>query len=282
MLSHETAIMLATVIAAVSAIVAVIAAVIASRSARAVMKSAYAAMTSAQKKYVRMLPPPITITANKKLDWARYFIGAIDSPFATVLTILFSIALGVGLNLLLSQSDTPSALVLASKAAVQASTVPISAPPPLTSTASAPAIPVSLSAPPPSTTTAAAPESAALVSPSPPPTSAATAPDPGEIVSLLARGRASLSDGDVALARVFLRRAAERDDPQAAFTLGETYDPTELKRIGIPNFQSHADLAKAREWYRRAAYLGSAEASSRLGELSLRKILVHERKEGDR
>jgi hypothetical protein len=45
---NEKAIILATVIAAVSAIVAVIAAVIASRSARAVMKSGYAAMTSAK------------------------------------------------------------------------------------------------------------------------------------------------------------------------------------------------------------------------------------------
>jgi TPR repeat protein len=75
---------------------------------------------------------------------------------------------------------------------------------------------------------------------------------------------------------VFLRRAAERDDPQAALALGGTYDPTELKSIGIPNFQSHANPAKAREWYRRAADLGSAAAASRLGELSLRRILVDE------
>jgi TPR repeat protein len=84
------------------------------------------------------------------------------------------------------------------------------------------------------------------------------------------------------LARVFLRRAAERDDPQAALALGGTYDPTALKLIGIPNFQSHADPAKAREWYRRAADLGSAAAASRLGELSLRAIFVDEWKKGDR
>jgi TPR repeat protein len=69
---------------------------------------------------------------------------------------------------------------------------------------------------------------------------------------------------------VFLRRAAERDNPQAAFALGGTYDPTELKSLGIPNFQSHADPTKAREWYRRAADLGSADVFSRLSELSLR------------
>jgi TPR repeat protein len=77
-----------------------------------------------------------------------------------------------------------------------------------------------------------------------------------------------LSHDDVALARVFLRRAAEHDDPQAALALGGTYDPTELKRIGFPNFQSQADPAKAREWYRRAADLGSAAAASRLDQLS--------------
>jgi hypothetical protein len=252
--SHERAIVLSTVIAAVSAVVAVIGAVIASRSARALMKSAYTKL-GAQKKHGGMLPPPITITANKKIDWATHFIGAIDAPFSTVLTILFSIALGVGLNLLLSRSDSPSALI-------PTSTASVSAPPPPTSIAAAPATAPSVSAP-------------------PPPTSTTAARDHNEIAGLLFRGRASLSDGDVALARVFLRRAAERSDPQAALALGGTYDPTELKRIGIPNFQSHADPAKAWEWYRRAADLGSAAAASRLGELSLRRILVDERKEGD-
>jgi TPR repeat protein len=115
----------------------------------------------------------------------------------------------------------------------------------------------------------------------PRPISAAAVPDHSEIASLLASGRTFLSHGDLASARVSLSRAAERDDPEAAFALAETYDPTELKRLGISNFQSHADPAKAREWYRRAADLGSADASSRLGELSLRRIMVDERKEGD-
>ena len=72
------------------------------------------------------------------------------------------------------------------------------------------------------------------------------------------RGRAYLSDGDVPLARVFLRRAAECDDPEAARALGGTYDPGGLTRLGIPNLQAQADPAKAREWYRRAAESGSA------------------------
>jgi TPR repeat protein len=69
------------------------------------------------------------------------------------------------------------------------------------------------------------------------------------------------------LARVFLRRAAERDDPDAALVLAATYDAAELRNLGIPNFQVYADLSKAREWYRRAVDLGSASAASRLERL---------------
>jgi hypothetical protein len=276
--SHERAIVLSTVIAAVSAVVAVIGAVIASRSARALMKSAYTKL-GAQKKHGGMLPPPITITANKKIDWATHFIGAIDAPFSTVLTILFSIALGVGLNLLLSRSDSPGALV-PSKPAVRASAASVSAPPPSpataasvfqpppqTSTAAATASAAPISVPPRPTSAAAATASASPVSAPPRPTSAAAASDPNEAAALLERGRASLSHGDVALARVFLRRAAERDDPQAALALGGTYDPAELKRIGVPNFQAQADPVKARAWYRRATELGSAAAALRLQRL---------------
>jgi TPR repeat protein len=113
---------------------------------------------------------------------------------------------------------------------------------------------------------AAEPASAAPV-PAPPFATAATAePDRKEAAALLAHGRAKLSNGDVAGARVFLRRAAEYNDPQAALALGETYDPAVLKHLGFIKF--NADVALAREWYRRAADLGSAAASSRLDQLS--------------
>src|SRR6266436_6666050 len=99
----------------------------------------------------------------------------------------------------------------------------------------------------------------------PPQTPSAAASERDEIAALLARARTYLSAGDVAAARLVLRRAAERADPQAALALGGTYDPTVLKRLGIVNFQ--ADPAQAREWYRRAAQLGSADASLRLEQL---------------
>jgi TPR repeat protein len=85
-------------------------------------------------------------------------------------------------------------------------------------------------------------------------------PNRDEVAAQLARGRAALANGDVAMARLILRWAAEHNDPEAALALGETYDPAVLKRLGIVKF---ADLAQAREWYRRAADLGSADATSR-------------------
>ena len=118
----------------------------------------------------------------------------------------------------------------------------------------------------PPTAIGAAAASRAAISTPPPPTSTASASDRDEVAALFARGRATLSNGDVAAARVLLRRAAEHGDPQAAVALGETYDPAVLKRLGIIKF--NPDLAQAREWYRRAADLGSAAAAMQLDQLS--------------
>jgi Tfp pilus assembly protein PilF len=108
--------------------------------------------------------------------------------------------------------------------------------------------------------TAAAPTAALAPSPS-----TVASPDRDEVAALLTRARTYLSAGDVAAARLVLRRAAERDDAQAALALGGTYDPVVLRRLGIINF--HSDTAQARDWYRKAAELGSADASLRLEQL---------------
>jgi curved DNA-binding protein CbpA len=90
----------------------------------------------------------------------------------------------------------------------------------------------------------------------PPLTTAAAAElDRSEVAALLARGRSLLSNGDVAGARVLLRKAAEHNDPQAALALGESYDPVMLKHLGVIKF--NGDVAVAQKWYRRAAELGS-------------------------
>jgi hypothetical protein len=129
-----------------------------------------------------------------------------------------------------------------------------------------PVAPVSITAPPAFAPASKAPPPAiATPVPALPPTSPAAASDRDEVAALLARARTYLAAGDVAAARLVLRRAAERDDPQAALALGGTYDPIVLKRLGIVNFQ--ADPTQAKDWYRRAAQLGSADASLRLEQL---------------
>jgi len=108
------------------------------------------------------------------------------------------------------------------------------------------------------------PTAARMAAPAPSPSTVAS-PDRDEVAALLTRARTYLSAGDVAAARLVLRRAAERDDAQAALALGGTYDPVVLRRLGIINF--HSDPAQARDWYRKAAELGSADASLRLDQL---------------
>jgi TPR repeat protein len=90
--------------------------------------------------------------------------------------------------------------------------------------------------------------------------------DRNEVAALLARGRAYIVEGDVAAARLVLRRAVESGDAQAALALGGTYDPLVLKRLGVISFA--ADPAQAREWYRKAADLGSPDASQRIAQLA--------------
>src|SRR5215831_3724068 len=136
---------------------------------------------------------------------------------------------------------------------------------PRTLAPAAPRTPASRASTPPPAAPAPAPAVAAPVPAPAPPPSTVAAPDRDEVAVLLTRARAYLSAGDVAAARLVLRRAAERDDPQAALALGGTYDPVMLKRLGIINF--HSDPAQAREWYRRAAELGSADAALRLEQL---------------
>jgi hypothetical protein len=98
------------------------------------------------------------------------------------------------------------------------------------------------------------------------PLAAGAALDPQEIATLVRRGQDYLKTGDLAAARLVLRRAASADDAQAALALGATFDPVvhgELGVLGVP-----PDLAQARAWYERAAQLGSAEASRRIERIA--------------
>jgi TPR repeat protein len=81
---------------------------------------------------------------------------------------------------------------------------------------------------------------------------------------LIRRAKGLLAAGDIAPARLLLERAADAQEPSAAFLLAQSYDPAVLKSaaLGIAS-----DLAVARAWYQKAAQLGSADAQRRLAQL---------------
>ncbi|MFD2181134.1 hypothetical protein [Rhodoplanes azumiensis] len=92
--------------------------------------------------------------------------------------------------------------------------------------------------------------------------------DAEEIALLIDRGKAFLAGGDVAAARLLLRRAAEAGDAPAALLLGATFDPVALERLQI--LGAVGDAAQARQWYQRAAALGSPDAARKLDALAAR------------
>lgn len=89
--------------------------------------------------------------------------------------------------------------------------------------------------------------------------------DDTEVSTLVSRGGDFLNNGDLASARLLLRRAAEAGSSEGALTLAATYDPRILHRLGA--IGATPDIAKAREWYQRAINLGSTRATQRLAKL---------------
>ena len=89
--------------------------------------------------------------------------------------------------------------------------------------------------------------------------------DPDEIHNLIQRGDVALQSGDIAAARLLLRRAAEAGDMTAAMALAATYDPGVLTQLGA--LGAKPDVGTARGWYQKAADRGSPDAKRRLREL---------------
>jgi hypothetical protein len=128
------------------------------------------------------------------------------------------------------------------------------------SPAPAEAMAVPAPAPAPQPTTAPPSNDAAEVAP---PVSLSLASD--EIAMLLKRGKDAFSTGDLAAARLLLRRAAEAGSAEAALALGATFDPLVLRRLGA--IGAAPDAAQARQWYQKAVALGSPTASQPLAQL---------------
>jgi hypothetical protein len=92
--------------------------------------------------------------------------------------------------------------------------------------------------------------------------------DRDELAGLVKRGQALLAEGDIASARLLLRRAAEAGDANAALMLAGSYDRAELAKLKVIGV-AH-DHAQAKLWYTRAVEHGSAEAVRRLQQLAQR------------
>jgi hypothetical protein len=89
--------------------------------------------------------------------------------------------------------------------------------------------------------------------------------DAETLAALMTRAKSLLALGDIAAARLLLERAANAQDATAAFLLAQTYDPAVL---GVRDTRSiRADPVMARDWYRKAASFGSADAQQRLTQL---------------
>lgn len=108
----------------------------------------------------------------------------------------------------------------------------------------------------------------AAVAPAAPPQPAAPAArrmDPDELAGLLKRAKGMLAIGDIASARLLLERAADAQEAEAALMLGTTYDPLVLGNQDMRSITP--DPAMARQWYQKAAMLGSADAKRRLSQI---------------
>ena len=91
-------------------------------------------------------------------------------------------------------------------------------------------------------------------------------PDDEETSTLIKLGQDFIKNGDFSSARLLLGRAAKAGSAAAALSLGETFDPLLIRRLGAIGVQP--DVAKAREWYQLAAQLGSNTAAKHLAKLA--------------
>jgi hypothetical protein len=82
--------------------------------------------------------------------------------------------------------------------------------------------------------------------------------------ALLERASNQMAHGDGAGARAVYEVLAHYGSPKGAFSLAETYDPAVLAKRPARGLEP--DMALAREWYSKAAELGSMTAYARLKE----------------
>jgi type II secretory pathway predicted ATPase ExeA len=137
----------------------------------------------------------------------------------------------------------------------------------------APAPPQPVTQAPAETPAPAAPTAAAQAPAPDAPSGAVTpaAPKPAQadlldMERLMRRGQALMQEGDVASARLFFERAAASGHAAALTALGQSFDPLELRRLGVIGIKGDANRALA--WYRAANDAGDPTANERSARLS--------------
>jgi len=86
-------------------------------------------------------------------------------------------------------------------------------------------------------------------------------PHAGAAAQLMARGDELMSQGDIASARLVYRLAVDKGSAAAAFKLGRSFDPELVSAESLGGIRP--DLARAIDWYRRAAAAGHVAAADR-------------------
>lgn len=86
-----------------------------------------------------------------------------------------------------------------------------------------------------------------------------------ESARFMARGKALMTQGDVAGARLIFEHVAQRGGVDAMVALGQSYDPSYLARLDVQGIEPEID--KAIEWYRRAAQSGDTQSRARAAAL---------------
>ncbi len=88
-----------------------------------------------------------------------------------------------------------------------------------------------------------------------------------EVRGLITKGDTLLATGDVLAARQFYLKAFKLDAPEAAYGMGQTFDPSVYLKHKIKGLV--ADPQMAAEWYGKAAAAGYENASAALMQLPL-------------
>ncbi len=82
---------------------------------------------------------------------------------------------------------------------------------------------------------------------------------------MMAQGQNHVQTGNIVFARLIFEDLAVQGSANGAFALAQTYDPQFLQNIQIVGLEP--DFDKAKEWYQKAAQLGSQLASERLAAI---------------